>query len=144
MYLTSATLRPTPLRPPPFQVVFRVGLALLGSAQEQLVSLPFEALVAALNGRKFAILDKHPDVLMQVGAELVHVCLYRVGVPLSKYRKSTNVVCIAVWFQQQRAKRGSSTVGLYAWCALAFGCALAISITRNWQNCIWHVWHPCC
>lgn len=48
------------------QVVFRVGIALLASAQEQLCVMPFERLVAALNGRKFPILNKQPDSLMKV------------------------------------------------------------------------------
>jgi hypothetical protein len=48
-------------------VVFRVGLALLGSEADSLAALPFEALVAALNGRRFAILQKHPDALIKVG-----------------------------------------------------------------------------
>jgi hypothetical protein len=54
---------------PPFaapQMVFRVGIALLASAQEQLCAMPFERLVAALNGRKFPILNKQPDALMKV------------------------------------------------------------------------------
>lgn len=48
------------------QVVFRVGIALLASAQEQLCHMPFERLVAALNGRKFPVLTKQPDALMKV------------------------------------------------------------------------------
>lgn len=48
------------------QVVFRVGIALLASAQDQLCHMPFERLVAALNGRKFPILNKQPDSLIKV------------------------------------------------------------------------------
>jgi hypothetical protein len=44
-----------------------VGIALLASAQDQLCHMPFERLVAALNGRKFPILNKQPDSLMKVG-----------------------------------------------------------------------------
>lgn len=55
------------------QVVFRVGIALLASTQEQLCAMPFERLVAALNGRKFPILEKHPDVLMKVGDSCRHM-----------------------------------------------------------------------
>jgi hypothetical protein len=47
-------------------VVFRVGVALLLSAQDQLLGMPFERLVEALNGRKFPVLARHPDVLMKV------------------------------------------------------------------------------
>jgi hypothetical protein len=48
------------------QVVFRVGVALLLSAQEQLLGMPFERLVEGLNGRKFPLLARHPDALMKV------------------------------------------------------------------------------
>lgn len=48
------------------QVLFRVGIALLASAHDQLCAMPFERLVAALNSRKFPILKKNPDVLMKV------------------------------------------------------------------------------
>lgn len=48
------------------QVVFRVGIVLLSSSQEQLLGMPFEKLVAALNSRKFPVLDRHPDALMKV------------------------------------------------------------------------------
>jgi hypothetical protein len=47
-----------------------VGIALLASAQDQLCHMPFERLVAALNGRKFPILNKQPDALMKVRAGL--------------------------------------------------------------------------
>jgi hypothetical protein len=67
------------------QMVFRVGIALLASAQEQLCAMPFERLVAALNGRKFPILNKQPDALMKVrGAALqasasIDSCLKSLG-----------------------------------------------------------------
>lgn len=48
------------------QVVFRVGAALLLSAQDTLLAAPFERLVEALNGRRFPLLSRHPDALMKV------------------------------------------------------------------------------
>lgn len=57
------------------QVVFRVGIVLLASAQEQLCAMPFERLVAALNGRKFPILKKQPDSLMKVRLLAFRPCM---------------------------------------------------------------------
>lgn len=57
---------PAPPRCVLLQVVFRVGLVLLASAQEQLLGMPFEKLVAALNARRFPVLERHPDALMRV------------------------------------------------------------------------------
>jgi hypothetical protein len=48
------------------KTVFRVGLALLGSAADELAHEPFERLVAALNARKFPALRRPPDSLMRV------------------------------------------------------------------------------
>lgn len=49
------------------KTVFRVGLALLASAQDELQGAPFEKLVARLNARKFPALRRPPDSLMRVG-----------------------------------------------------------------------------
>jgi hypothetical protein len=48
------------------KTVFRVGLALLGSAADELGAEPFERLVARLNARKFPALRRPPDSLMRV------------------------------------------------------------------------------
>lgn len=51
------------------QVVFRIGIVLLSSAQEQLIAMPFEKLVGQLNSKtKFPVLSRHPDVLIKVRA----------------------------------------------------------------------------
>jgi len=52
------------------KTVFRVGLALLGSAQDELLGAPFEKLVARLNARKFPALRRPPDSLMRVRGRL--------------------------------------------------------------------------
>jgi hypothetical protein len=64
------------------QVVFRVGIALLASAQEQLCAMPFERLVAALNGRKFPILNKQPDALMKVSLQAHASSCLHLGIDL--------------------------------------------------------------
>jgi hypothetical protein len=47
------------------KVVFRVALALLGSYEAQLLRLPFERLVPALNSSGFPALQWHPDRLVR-------------------------------------------------------------------------------
>ncbi|WIA21023.1 hypothetical protein OEZ85_005352 [Tetradesmus obliquus] len=52
------------------KVVFRVGAALLLSAQDTLLAAPFERLVEALNGRRFPLLSRHPDALMKAALRI--------------------------------------------------------------------------
>lgn len=52
------------------KTVFRVGLALLASAQDELMGEPFERLVARLNARKFPALRRPPDSLMRAALRI--------------------------------------------------------------------------
>lgn len=69
-------------------MVFRVGIALLASAQEQLCAMPFERLVAALNGRKFPILNKQPDALIKVRQHNCTDCLRLTHQPQPGHRRA--------------------------------------------------------
>jgi hypothetical protein len=52
------------------KVIFRVGLALLKTAEEELVALPFEQLLAALNSKRFPAFSKPPGQLMKVAMQI--------------------------------------------------------------------------
>lgn len=43
----------------------RVGLAVLKTAEEELLGLPFEQLLAALNSKRFPAFKKPPDALLK-------------------------------------------------------------------------------
>jgi len=51
-------------------LVCRVGLALLKTAEEELVALPFEQLLAALNSKRFPAFTKPPGQLMKVAMQI--------------------------------------------------------------------------
>ena len=48
----------------------RVGLALLKTAEEELITLPFEQLLAALNSKRFPAFTKPPGQLMKVAMQI--------------------------------------------------------------------------
>ena len=53
------------------KTVFRVGLALVGSAADELAAEPFERLVARLSGaRQLPLLRKHPDALLRAALRI--------------------------------------------------------------------------
>lgn len=52
------------------KIIFRVGIALLRSAESTLCQLPFDRLVAALNARKFPILTRPPKALIKAACRV--------------------------------------------------------------------------
>lgn len=53
-----------------YAVICRVGLALLKTAEEELLALPFEQLLAALNSKRFPALSRSPGQLIKVAMSI--------------------------------------------------------------------------
>lgn len=51
-------------------ICYRVGLALLKTAEDELLALPFEQLLAALNSKRFPAFSKSPGQLMKVAMSI--------------------------------------------------------------------------